>query len=764
MLNTVVKLVREFKDRDSRHRLEGYRSIVNLIRKKDLAAWDDGQLQAEFLQLQRKANSGIALEELLVDLYAIVCEVSKRQLGLQPYDVQITAAIALHDRVLIEQQTGEGKTLSAVMTACLNALTGRGVHVLTFNDYLAHRDAEWMGPIYRFLGLTVSSVQTGMNLSEKREAYAKDITYVTAKEAGFDYLRDTIALHQDDLVHRPFHFVIIDEADSLLLDEARVPLVISGESGTSSGDYIRFAEVARQLVPLEHYHFDEFQRNVYLNETGSAKVESLLECGNLYDHHNSHLLTSLNCALHAETLLRRDVDYIVRNGEIELIEEFTGRVAENRYLPEGLQTALVAKEGLQHKVGGKILGTITIQHFISLYPRISGMTATALASSMEFKRMYELEVVQIPPNQPIKRTDHAHRIYTHQEAKLRALVQEIVTVHATGRPMLIGTSSVQESDKLAEALAVAGVDCHILNAKNDAKEAEIIAKAGEIGAVTVSTNMAGRGVDIRLGGGDPTQVDRVVKLGGLYVIGTHMNESVRIDHQLRGRSGRQGDPGDSVFYVSLEDDLLLQFGIRDAIRVPKQDGRLNEPIYHSKLEHIQRVIMGQNFDLQQELNGYSDMIEDQRRILHEERFRILNGYLPMSPSEQRVRLFYMDEFWADHLAYASYIRESIHLESLTNQNPMDEFHRYITEAFEQIPVKIAKESANMLAMLEGSNDPAQWEQFGLKSPASTNTYMISDQYMDYLQNRSSWTAGTVIAFWLHRLLRPVFGWSKFGSR
>lgn len=761
MLNTVVKLVREFKDRDSRYRLEGYRSVVDLIRNKDLTAWDDGQLQAEFLQLQRKAKSGTALEELLVDLYALVCEVSKRQLGLQPYDVQIIAAIALHGRVLIEQQTGEGKTLSAVMTACLNALTGQGVHVLTFNDYLAHRDAEWMGSVYRFLGLTVGSVQTGMSVSEKREAYAKDITYVTAKEAGFDYLRDTIALHQDDLVHRPFHFVIIDEADSLLLDEARVPLVISGESGTSSGDYIRFAEVARQLVPLEHYHFDEFQRNVYLNETGSAKVESLLACGNLYDHHNSHLLTSLNCALHAETLLRRDVDYIVRDGVIELIEEFTGRVAENRFLPEGLQTALVAKEGLQHKVGGKILGTITIQHFISLYPRISGMTATAFASRMEFKRMYELEVVQIPPNQPNKRTDHPHRIYTHQEAKLRALVEEIVTVHATGRPMLIGTSSVQESDKLAEALAGAGVECHILNAKNDAKEAEIIARAGVIGAVTVSTNMAGRGVDIRLGGGDPTQVDRVVELGGLYVIGTHMNESVRIDNQLRGRSGRQGDPGDSVFYVSLEDDLLLQFGIRDAIRVPKQDGHLNEPIYHSKLEHIQLVIMGQNFDLQQELNGYSDMIEDQRRILHEERFRILNGDQPMSPAEQRVRLFYIDEFWADHLAYASYMRESIHLQSLTNQNPMDEFHRYITEAFEQIPAKIAKESANMLAMLKGSNDPAKWEQFGLKSPTSTNTYMISEQYMDYLQNRSSWNAGTVFAFWIRRMLKPVFGWSKF---
>lgn len=757
-MNIAAKFMQKFKDYDTRQKLKGYREKAELIRKRNLEPWDEMQLQAESLRLKKEASSGTPLDELLVDAYALVCEAAKRQLGLQPYDVQIMAAIALHERFLIEQHTGEGKTLSAVMPAYLNALTGEGVHVLTFNDYLANRDAHWMGPIYRFLGLTVKSVQAGMSLSEKQEAYAADITYVTAKEAGFDYLRDTIALNEADTVHRPFHYVIVDEADSLLLDEARVPLVIAGEPGFSESDGTRFAEVARQLEQDAHYEFDEFKRNVYLNEAGSAKAEELLACGNLYESHNTYLLSSLNCALHAESLLKRDVDYIVRDGKIELIDEYTGRVAENRHLPDRLQAALTAKEGLQPSAGGKILGTITLQHFLSLYPKICGMTATAHVSAMEFEDIYALQVVQIPPNRPNIRVDHPHRIYTHKEAKFKALVHEISSVHRVGRPILIGTSSVEESDRLAEALAVAGVPCHVLNASNDAEEADIIAKAGEIGAVTVSTNMAGRGVDIRLGGGNLAQAEIVAKLGGLYVIGTHMNESVRIDNQLRGRSGRQGDPGASVFFISLEDELLLRFGINQAIRAPRQDEALEEPVLRSKIVHIQRVVMGQNFHIRKELNGYSDMVEDQRRILYEERLGILTGEKPMSPSEQRVRLFYIDEFWADHLAYVSYLRESIHLESLASRNPIDEFHVQITQAYEQIPAKINSESAKMLVRLGGSNDPAKWEEFGLKSPTSTRTYIISDQYIQ--NTRSSWTATTVLAYYIRKVFRPIFGWEK----
>ncbi|WP_338554248.1 DEAD/DEAH box helicase [Paenibacillus sp. KS-LC4] len=759
-MHLAAKLIHNFKDRETRHKLKGYRDKAELIQKRNLGAWDDQQLQKESLRLKKEAHSGTPLDELLVDAYALVCEAAKRTLGLQPYDVQIMAAIALHEGFLIEQLTGEGKTLSAVMPAYLHALTSKGVHVLTFNDYLANRDASWMGSIYRFLGLTVTAVQAGMSLPEKREAYAADITYVTAKEAGFDYLRDTIALDEADVVHRPFHYVIIDEADSLLLDEARVPLVIAGEPGSSVNDGSRFAEVARQLELDGHYDFDDFQRNVYLNEAGSARAESLLGCGNLYDSHNSHLLMSLNCALHAELLLKRDVDYIVRDGKIELIDEYTGRVAENRHLPDRLQAALSAKEGLQAKAGGSILGTITLQHFLSLYPKLCGMTATARASAMEFEHIYGLQVVQIPPNRPNIRIDHPHRIYTHKEAKRKALVQEISTVHRTGRPILIGTSSVEESDMLAEALADAGIVCHVLNAKNDAKEAELIAKAGELDAVTVSTNMAGRGVDIRLGGGNPAQAEAVAKLGGLYVIGTHMHQSVRIDNQLRGRSGRQGDPGASIFFISLEDELLLRFGIHKAIRGLRQDETLDESVLYSKIDHIQRIIMGQNFQIRQELNGYSDMVEDQRRMLYEERLRILKGETPMSPSEQRVRLYYIDKFWADHLEYVSYIREGIHLSSLVNRNPIDEFHALIIQAYEQIPDKINKESTNMLARLGGSNDPAMWEKFGLRSPASTWTYIITDQYKSYLQNPGAWTPATIIAYWLRKILSPLFRWSN----
>ncbi|WP_405114597.1 DEAD/DEAH box helicase [Paenibacillus sp. FSL K6-1217] len=762
-MNIAVKWLQKFRDHDNRQLLKNYEVTAELIRTRNLTAWADAEIQAESLRLQQAARSGVALDELLVDAYALVCEAANRTLGLQPYHVQIMAAIGLHQRMLIEQHTGEGKTLSAVMPAYLNALTGKGVHVLTFNDYLARRDAHWMGPIYRFLGVTVDSAQAGMSLTEKRSAYRSDITYVTAKEAGFDYLRDTIALTKAATVHRPFHYVIVDEADSLLLDEARVPLVISGVSEISLSDGMRYADLARQLLAGEHYDYDEFQRNVYLNDAGAAKVEDLLGCGNLYDSRNSQLLTSLNCALHVETLLTKDIDYIVRDGAIELIEEYTGRVAENRYLPDGLQAALTAKEGLKWTAGGKILGTITIQHFISLYPEICGMTATAYASAMEFKDIYALQVVQIPPNRLSVRTDHPHRIYTHKEAKYQALVQDISSIHREGRPILIGTASVEESDMLATELAAAGVPAQVLNAKNDAEEADIIARAGELGAVTVSTNMAGRGVDIRLGGGDPVQADAVARLGGLYVIGTHVNESVRIDNQLRGRSGRQGDPGASVFYISLEDDLMRRFSSPTPAHALRQQEAIAEPSLGRKIASIQQIVMSQNFEIHNELNRYSDMIEDQRRILYAERLSILLGEQPMSPAEQRVRLFYIDECWADHLAFVSYLREGIHLESIASRSPIDEFHTQITGAFDQIPGKIERAAETMLARLGGSNDPAEWERLGLRSPASTRTYIINDQY---LQNkRSSWTGTTVVAFWLRpiaqKLLSPFIKQPKY---
>lgn len=765
-MNIAFKREQRVKERVALYML-GYRDRAKTINKRDLRGWGDDRLKAESIRLQSEAKAGAPLDKLLIDAYALVCEVAQRTLGMRPYEVQIMAAIALHEGILVEMQTGEGKTLAAVMPVFLNAITGKGVHVLTFNDYLANRDAKWMEPIYRFLGLSVGVVQADMSFAEKKQAYSADITYVTAKEAGFDYLRDTIAMTEGDTVHRAFHYVIVDEADSLLLDEARVPLVIAGEAATTENDGIRFANAAKQLHHEEHFVFDEFKRNVYLTEAGAEKVESLLHCGNLYESHNGHLLTSINCALHANALLNRDIDYIVRDGRIELIDEYTGRVAENRYLPDGLQAALEAKEGLHSKVGGQVLGTITLQHLLSLYPKISGMTATAQASAIEFEDIYSLQVVQIPSNRPCIRIDHPHKIYTHKEAKLKALVAEIASVHATGRPILIGTSSVEESDILAERLRQIGVNCHVLNAKNDSKEADIIAKAGELGTVTVSTNMAGRGVDIRLGGGDSRQADAVAKLGGLYVIGTRVNENVRIDDQLRGRAGRQGDPGESRFFVSLEDELILRFDIHKAIpssyKKLKQDEPLDKGVLHNKIAHIQRMFMDQNFSIRQELNRYSDLVENQRSILYKYRLAILTGEAPMGPLEQRVRLFYIDKLWAEHLAYVSYIRESIHLERLAHLNPINEFHERIIQAFEQIQSNIEEETSRMLIRLGDSNDPSEWERLGLKSPSSTWTYLMNDQYMQKTFLSPVALGPDILAalvFIPGSVLKRIFGWMR----
>lgn len=765
-MNIAVKPKQRVRERIALHML-GYRDKARTINKRDLREWTDDRLKTESMRLQKEAKAGAPLDKLLIDAYSFVCEAAQRTIGMRPYEVQIMAAIALHEGTLVEMQTGEGKTLAAVMPAYLNAISGKGVHVLTFNDYLANRDVEWMGPIYRFLGLSVAAVQVGMSLAEKKQAYSADITYVTAKETGFDFLRDSIAMSAGDTVQRPFHYVIVDEADSLLLDEARVPLVIAGEAATNEYDGIRFAHVVKQLHHEEHFVFDEFKRNVYLTETGSEKVESLLNCGNLYESYNGHLLTSIHCALHADALLRRDIDYIVRDGKIELIDEYTGRVAENRHLPDGLQVALEAKEGLRPKAGGQVLGTITLQHLLSLYPTISGMTATATASAIEFENIYSLKVVQIPPNRPCIRIDHPHQIYTHKEAKLMALVAEIASVHATGRPILIGTSSVEESDDLAERLRQIGVNVHVLNAKNDSKEAEIIAKAGEIGAVTVSTNMAGRGVDIRLGGGNAKQADAVAKLGGLYVIGTRANESIRIDDQLRGRAGRQGDPGASRFFVSLKDDLIVRFDNHKAIpsfyKKLKQVEPLDKAALRNKIVHLQNKIIDQNFHIRQELNQYSDMVEEQRRILYNDRLAILNGEIPMSPSERRVRLFYIDKYWAEHLAYVSYIREGIHLESLAHLSPINEFYERIIQAFEQIQTNIEKETSRMLTKLGDSNDPSEWERLGLKSPSSTWTYLMNDQYKQKTFLSPVALGPDILAnlvFIPGSVLKRIFGWLR----
>ena len=587
-------------------------------------------LQDRARAIRRRASGGEPLDTLRVGLFALAREAARRTIGQRPYDVQVIAGLALDRGRIVEMQTGEGKTLAAVLPAAFNALSGDGVHVLTFNDYLARRDAQWMGPIYRMLGLSVGFVQEGMTAHARRRAYASDITYVTAKEAGFDHLRDLLAMDAADVVHRGFHFALVDEADSLLIDEARVPLVIAGHVGREMSAAPRLAAVVASLSAGLHFDTDEYGRDVELTDAGIEHVEQALECGRLHDERNIVLLTQLNCALHARVLLRRDVDYIVREGRIQIVDEFTGRAVTDRHWPDGLQAALEAKEGLERRPDGRILGSMTLQRFLRGYRRLCGMTGTASDAATELRGFYGVEVLVVPTHRPMIRIDCPDVVFTHREAKEAVLVADISDAHESGRPVLVGTLTVEESERLAVRLRSSGVACEVLNAKNDEPEARIVARAGAFGAVTIATNMAGRGTDIRLGGEDEASRERVAARGGLYVIGTNRHESRRVDHQLRGRAGRQGDPGESRFFLSLEDDLLVRYGIQNLLRgrfVPgKRDQPIDDPVVSEEIARAQRIIEGQNFEVRRTLSRYSSVVEDQHRVIMERRQALLHGH------------------------------------------------------------------------------------------------------------------------------------------
>ncbi|HEU0174452.1 MAG TPA: accessory Sec system translocase SecA2 [Blastocatellia bacterium] len=764
-------------------------------RGEDFARKTDDQLREVAILLRERARHDASSDELLIEVFALAREAADRSLGLRPFDVQVMAGVALGRGRLVEMQTGEGKTLAAVAPACLNALTGRGVHVLTFNDYLARRDAAWMGPVYRFLGLSVGAIQEGMSASARREAYAADVTYATAKEAGFDFLRGGLCRTPDELVHRPFNFAIIDEADSILIDEARVPLVIAGERPGSQTSLYRIAELIAALARGEDWETDENDRNVSLTERGVDRVEAELGCGDLYAAENYLLLVEINQALHARALLLRDVDYIVRDGGIELVDEFTGRVMDDRRWPDELQAALEAKEGLQIRPGGRILGSITLQHFLKHYPRLSGMTATAQPAAEELEAFYGLKVVPIPPNRPCIREDLPDVIFTHKDAKRRALIAEIRRANATGRPVLVGTSSVEESETLARKLSEAGVACRALNAKNDEAEAEIVAEAGAIGAVTISTNMAGRGTDIRLGGAREEGRERVVALGGLYVIGTNRHESRRIDDQLRGRAGRQGDPGTSRFFVSLEDDLMARFGIDHLIPPKIRPAPQDEPIEHSAVRHeverLQRIVEGQNYEIRKTLWRYSSLVEEQRRALQDWRMSVLTGeaelglcaerfpkrYAELRDSfgeevpreaERAITLGHIDVVWAEHLALIAEIREGIHLVSLGRQDPLYEFTKLVAEAFVKLHQTIEERIVSTFATAKITENGIDLDQAGLRGPSSTWTYLINDQAMSDLQRMlygfggAAFAIGAVLTTW--PLLIAWGIWRRFTKR
>jgi preprotein translocase subunit SecA len=686
--------------------------------------------------------------EDLVDICAIGREAARRALGERAYDVQLLGVMSLLAGTVAEMATGEGKTLAAAIAAYGHVRRGNGpVHVLTVNDYLARRDAEWMEPVYRLLGLTVGWVAESRTPEERREAYSRDVTYASVNEAGFDYLRDQLVTDLNDRVQSELVTAIVDEADSILIDEARLPMVLAGTVPGEQDPVHTAAAIVRRLRPNIDFEVAADGRSAALTSTGLAAVERELGGIDLYDESNLDQLSAINVALHARALVHRDVDYIVRDGKVELIDEFRGRVAQRRRWPDGLQAAVEAKEGLDATAEGEVLNTITVQAYISLYRNLAGMTATAVLVGHELREFFKLEVAVIPPNTPCIRVDEPDRIYASREEKEEALVAEVVARHKEGRPVLIGTLDVKESETLANALQRAGVPSVVLNAKNDAEEAAIIAEAGKYGAVTVSTQMAGRGVDIRLGGSDQADRERVAALGGLYVIGSARNDSRRVDDQLRGRAGRQGDPGGSVFFVSLEDDLITRHAPEAIPANPKMDlsdGRIRDETVEFAVEHAQRIAEGVNFELHRNTWRYSVVLEQQRKELAERRERLLTTDIAADLLRERfpeksaevdeetlsrigrsIALYHLDRCWAEHLAAMADVREGVHLRALGRLDPLDEFHRAAVPAFKRLLPEIERRTLETFEEIDISEgwQPADQK---LVRPSATWTYLVHD--------------------------------------
>ncbi len=588
-----------------------------------MQSMSDEALKAQTPLLKERLNNGESLDDILPEAFATVREASVRTLQMRHFDVQLIGGIVLHQGKIAEMKTGEGKTLAATLPAYLNALSGRGVHIVTVNDYLARRDTEWMGHIYKFLGLSVGCILHGLDDEERCAAYGSDITYGTNNEFGFDYLRDNMKFDIDTIVQKDLNFAIVDEVDSILVDEARTPLIISGPAEKSTELYHVVNGIIPRLVSERDFTVDEKARSAVMTEEGIAKAEQLLKVDNLYDPKYIEILHHVNQALKAHTLFKRDVDYIVKNGEVIIVDEFTGRLMPGRRYSEGLHQALEAKENVKIENENQTLATVTFQNYFRMYDKLAGMTGTADTEAAEFKKIYDLDVMVIPTNKPMIRIDHSDVIYKTRKEKFDAAIIEIVDLNKRGQPVLVGTISIDVSESFSKKLTKRGIKHTVLNAKNHEKEAEIIALAGQKGAVTISTNMAGRGTDIVLGEG-------VIELGGLHILGTERHESRRIDNQLRGRSGRQGDPGSSRFYLALEDDLLRIFGGERITGIMEKLGMEDgEPIENKliskAIENAQAKVEGHNFDIRKQLLEYDDVMNQQREVVYRQRREALNG-------------------------------------------------------------------------------------------------------------------------------------------
>ena len=605
--------------------LERFQKIADEIDALDeeMSKLTDKQLKAKTKEFKERLQNGETLEDIKVEAFAVAREAAFRVIGEKPYYVQLLGGLAIHYGNIAEMKTGEGKTLTSILPAYLNALTGDGVHIITVNEYLAGRDANWMGKIYEFLGLTVGINYREYNQQQKREAYNCDIMYSTNNEIGFDYLRDNMVVRAEDRVQRPLNFVIIDEVDSVLIDEARTPLIISGGKMQSANLYTQADKFVKTLKENEGYIYDEKTKATSLDEEGIKKAEKYFNIKNLYDIEHATLVHFINQALHANYSMKKDFDYVIQDGKIVIVDQFTGRLMPGRNFSEGLHQAIEAKEGVQINEETKTLATITFQNLFRMYKKLAGMTGTAKTEEEEFRDIYNMYVIQIPTNKPVIRKDYSDLIFATAEGKYQAIVKEIKERHAKGQPVLVGTVAVENSEKISNMLKKEHIPHEVLNAKNNAREAEIIAKAGEKGAVTIATNMAGRGTDIKLGKG-------VRELGGLCVLGTERHESRRIDNQLRGRSGRQGDPGMSQFCVSFEDDLMVRFGTDSAKHLLQRVGFDGELSIRSKalsrsIESAQKRVEGNNFDTRKHLLEYDDVINNQRMIIYGRRNQILDS-------------------------------------------------------------------------------------------------------------------------------------------
>ncbi|MFS1517166.1 preprotein translocase subunit SecA [Bacillus sp. SCS-151] len=589
----------------------------------DMDNLTDEQLQSKTAEFKGRYDKGEKLDDMLVEAFAVVREAAKRVLGLYPYKVQLMGGVSLHDGNISEMKTGEGKTLTATMPVYLNALTGKGVHVVTVNEYLASRDAHEMGQLYEFLGLTVGLNLNGMSREEKIEAYAADIIYATNNELGFDYLRDNMVLYKEQMVQRPLYYAVIDEVDSILIDEARTPLIISGSAQKSAQLYVQANAFVRTLNKESDFIFDEKSKGVQLTEEGMNKAERAFGIDNLFDITHVSLNHHINQALKAHASMHKDIDYVVQDGEVVIVDPFTGRLMKGRRYSEGLHQAIEAKEGLDIQNESMTLATVTFQNYFRMYEKLSGMTGTAKTEEEEFRNIYNMHVVVIPTNRPIVRDDRADLIYKTIEGKFRAVVEDIAERHQKGQPVLVGTVAIETSEIISKFLKKKGIPHHILNAKNHGKEAQIIEEAGQPGAVTIATNMAGRGTDIKLGEG-------VKEAGGLSVIGTERHESRRIDNQLRGRSGRQGDPGVTQFYLSMEDELMRRFGSDNMKAMMERLGMDDTQPIQSKMvsravESAQKRVEGNNFDARKQLLQYDDVLRQQREIIYKQRSDVLSS-------------------------------------------------------------------------------------------------------------------------------------------